>query len=416
MELISDFGKLCDKCNSLICSCIRERPIDKWLKRIHCGDSLKLAGELPNESIDMVITSPPYFQLRNYLPNGHADKDKEIGIEQDPHDYINNLVKLFNILKQKLKDSGTLWVNLGDVYFGGSGGPQSFERNSDNIKWSDESKKNPHRRDKPKYSWMKPKQLMLIPSRFAIAMQEAGWILRSDIIWHKPNAMPTSTKDRLKNSYEHLFFFVKSKRYYFNMDLIREPHKTPLNLLQNRINYDTERRGGKLQNGKIGTGNWSEHEREINPLGTVPQDTFYEDNFPKNPDSRMRLDTLSNEEKMHPLGTTPSDFFSINPQPHPFSHFAVYPLALLEKPIKAGCPANGIILDPFIGSGTTAIASEMHGNQWIGFELNNEYIKIALKRIGDYRKSKEYIDADDFKEIQKLKKDAEKTKLLAEFL
>lgn len=567
-KFFKDFAQHCDKCNSVICSCQEENPIDKWINKFHLGNAMELANQLPDESIDMIITSPPYFQLRSYLPKGHPDKEKEIGSETDPYEYINNLVKLFNVLKRKLKKSGTCWVNIGDVYFGGSGGPQSFERNANNIKWYDESNRNPHRRDKSKYDWMQPKQLMLIPSRFAILMQEFGWILRNDLIWKKENAMPTSVNDRFKPSYEHIFFFAKSRHYFFDLNSIREPHKSSLKSLQNRINYDTERRGGKLQEGELGTGQWSTNKRQINPLGRVPADSWkysehenegqntkalkerlayarnvegmehdsainhpmgktpedvikyetgYEggrklrkspndafhpagktpsdvyDNFTKNPEGMKRLNTLSTEEKMHPLGGTPDDFFSINTEPHPFAHFAVYPVKLIEAPIKAGCPkeicskcgtprfpittriggpqgdhtkfmndryteeskktehsfdasgstlsnrylefgypeykidytkcncknnyfVGGIVLDPFIGSGSTAIACEIFRRRWIGFELNDDYIKIAEQRLAEYKKQKEFFDIEDYKNLKSLQRDAVKTKPLMEFL
>ena len=532
-DFFSDFMKVCDKCNSVICSCNTENSISHWVNKFICGDSLHLANQLPDESIDCVFTSPPYFNLRRY-----SDNDREIGIEQDPYEYINNLVLLFKALKRKLKSTGTIFINIGDSYFGGCGGHQSWERESRNIEWNEQSVKNPHRRDKSKHKWMKPKQLMLIPSRFAIEMQNAGFILRNDIIWHKPNSAPTSVKDRFKNSFEHIFFFVKNNTYFTNIDDVREKHKTSLKSLQNRIDYDTERRGGKLQEGEIGTGIWS-NQREINPLGTIPQDTInYENdifnNITKNPNGRIRLDTLSEEEKMHPLGKTPSDsweydkrdenepqnytslknrqaynrkvlglehdsamnhplgkipndFFSINTYPSSIPHYAQFPQELLIRPLTFGCPKEvcikcgiprmkeyekiggpqgdhtkfmnesiktghsfdasgstlakryaefgypellfkgykqckckaefrkGVVLDPFMGVATTAIVCEKLGFDWIGFELLEKNIKYSYERLSEFKKQKEFLDVDDFKEMQKLKRDAVKTKPLMEF-
>lgn len=521
-DFFSDFKEVCAKCNSMICSCKEENPIDKWINKFYCGDSFELANQLPDESIDSIITSPPYFQLRTYSENN----SNEIGREDDPYEYINKLVKLFNILKRKLKKTGTLWCNIGDVYAGGCGGPTSWERTSEGIEWYEKSKKNPHRKDKMIYKWMKPKQLLLIPSRFAIEMQNSGFWLRNDIIWTKPNSAPMSIRDRFKNSFEHIFLFTKSKTYFFNIDEIRVPHKTSLKSLQNRIDYDTERRGGKLQEGKIGTGQWSIHQREINPLGTVPQDSWkynedknepnnfkslkqrmayarrvegkehdsainhplgkspedfikyetgYEGgkklrkppnsgpnafhklgktpndiftNFPKNPESRIRLDTLSAEEKMHPLGSSPNDVFEINTQPSLIPHYAQFPEKLIESPMIAGTPKElcikcgtpkerifitrlnnfiikqckchagfrkGIVLDCFMGAGTVAIVAEKLGFDWIGFELVGKNIEYSYQRLNDYRQSLKYSDIEDFKEIQKLKRDAIKTKPLSEY-
>lgn len=447
MELnnfFKDFATKCDKCNSTICTCMNENPIGNWINKFHLGDSFELANLLPDESIDCITTSPPYFKLRIY-----SDDSNEIGREENPYDYINKLVNLFSILKRKLKDTGTLFVNLGDVYAGGCGGPQSWEREADDIQWHEQSKKNPHRRDKMIHKWMKPKQLLLVPPRFAIEMQNAGWVLRNCIIWNKPNSAPMSIKDRFKNSFEYIFFFTKNKRYFFNIDDIRIPHKTPLNSLQNRINYDTERRGGKLQEGQIGTGIWSTHERNINPLGTIPQDfSKYEDNFPKNPNGRKRLDTLSTEEKMHPLGASPGDVLEINTQPSTVPHYAQFPETLIKPLIIAGTPkevclkcktpkeklfstrindfiitkckcdagfGKGIVLDPFMGAGTVALVAEKLGFDWIGFELVHKNIEYSMQRMNDYHESLKFNNIDDFKEIQKLKKDAEKTKHLMEF-
>lgn len=568
-NFFSDFKQVCAKCNSMICSCQEENPINKWINKIHQGNVIDLARQLPNESINLIITSPPYWNLRNYgtqpqiwetkecehqfgdlihnqgfgeagnkEPSGFqqnanvgktgalsqvgwSDSNRgqfcklcqcwkgELGSEPDPIHFVKHLVDVFESLKPKLRKDGTLWVNLGDSYYGGNGGPQSFERESRDIKWNEQSIKNPHRKDKSKYSWMQPKQLMLIPSRFAIAMQDAGWILRNDLIWKKENAMPTSVNDRFKPSYEHIFFFVKSRRYFFDLDSIREPHKTSLKSLQNRIDYDTKLQEREINPlGTVPPDSWKynefenegnntksikermayarrvegkEHDSAINhPLGKTPEDvmkykTGYEggrklrkspndafhpagktpddvyNNFTKNHEGMKRLNTLSADEKMHPLGGTPDDFFSVNTQPHPFSHFAVFPVELIRKPILAGSPkeicskcgtprypiiktefitytlnytkckckendfVGSIVLDPFGGSGTTAIASEQHGRRWILFELQHDYIKIAEQRLKDYHQSLKYSDIEDFKEIQKLKKDAVKTKPLMNF-
>jgi DNA modification methylase len=162
------------------------------LNRVICGDAVKVLKKMPDKCVDMVMTSPPYWNLRNY-----GVKD-QMGLESDPQEYINRIATIFDEVNRVLKKTGSLYLNLGDTYCGVG---------SDN-------------------SWLCPKQLLLLPPRIAIAMQDRGWLLRNVIIWHKPNSMPSSVKDRLTNTWEYLFFFVKSPRYYFDLDAIRVPHKT----------------------------------------------------------------------------------------------------------------------------------------------------------------------------------------------
>jgi DNA modification methylase len=162
------------------------------LNRVVCADASKVLKKMPDECIDMVLTSPPYWNLRNY-----GVKD-QMGLEADPQEYIHRIATIFDEVNRVLKKTGSLYLNLGDTYCNSHSGS----------------------------GWLRPKQLLLLPPRIAIAMQERGWLLRNIIIWHKPNSMPSSVKDRLTNTWEYLFFFVKSPRYYFDLDAIRMPHKT----------------------------------------------------------------------------------------------------------------------------------------------------------------------------------------------
>ena len=192
------------------------------LNQIIQGDAFEVLKGFPKESIDMVMFSPPYWGLRDYkIPKvDDVFAVGGLGLENHPKQYINRMVVLGRLLKRVLKKSGSLWINLGDTYFASGGQYEKFNPNRKEIVNDYKQPKVPHNN-----AWLQPKQKLLIPERCAIALQEDGWILRNDIIWHKPNHMPSSVKDRLTTSWEHLYFFVKSKRYFFDLDAIRQPHK-----------------------------------------------------------------------------------------------------------------------------------------------------------------------------------------------
>lgn len=199
------------------------------LGKIHCADAGKFISALPDQCVDFVMTSPPYWGLRDYGVKG------QIGLERHPQDYIDKLVAIFQDLKRVLKPHGSLYLNLGDTYYGGSGG-NNFDSDTGSTAGGSRPGKRKiggagfghiARRDKNHNgNWLRPKQLLLIPARVAIAMQEDGWILRNAIVWYKPNGLPSSVKDRLSNKYEHVFHFVKSRRYYYDLDSIRVPQET----------------------------------------------------------------------------------------------------------------------------------------------------------------------------------------------
>ncbi|MHA1225205.1 MAG: DNA-methyltransferase [Candidatus Hodarchaeales archaeon] len=335
---------------------------------------------MPDECVDMVLTSPPYWGLRDYgiqqIFGGNKDCKHEwgdeikrinsggrgykqdtnkgsffinkqcicqkcgawrgqLGLEPTPEMYIKHLTNIFNEVKRVLKKEGTLWLNIGDTY-GGSGG--------DHKEW--------HKNDAGfqgglmrgcQLKKLMPKCLLMIPERLAWSLIQDGWILRNKIIWHKPNAMPSSVKDRFSNKWEYLFLFSKNKKYYFDLDLIREPYIKPLN-----------RWGGDKLIAK-GKSTWDE---------ATGQTTY------RNRDMRPNA-----------LGKNPGDIWMINTQPFPKAHFAVFPEKLCEKPIKAGCPEGGIVLDPFCGSGTALFVAQQLKRWYIGIEMNPEYCKIAEKRL-----------------------------------
>lgn len=295
---------------------------------IYCGNGLELLKKLQNNIIDCVVTSPPYWALRDYKVKG------QLGLEPNFDDYISKLCDIFDEVKRVLKDEGTCWVNIGDTYYTKSGG--SFLNDAltpkTRIKKIGINRANAIRGQ----GLLEDKNLTLVPFRFALEMQKRGWIIRNVIIWHKPNCMPTSVKDRFTVDFEYLFFFVKNKKYYFEQQ--REPHK-----LESLSRIKSK---------------WEGH-RE-------PGSSFQGMNIRK---------------MCHPDGRNKRCVWNISTSSFRGAHFAVYPPELIEVPIKAGCPKNGIVLDPFIGSGTTAIVCKRLERNYLGFDINKKYCKIARGRI-----------------------------------
>ena len=322
----------------------------KEVNTIICGDALEVLKTFPNESIDMVMTSPPYWALRTYNVEG------QLGLEPTFQEYINKLCNIFDEVKRVLKKEGTCWVNMGDTYMGNSSYSEKGRQGYGNDKigminkkqWLDP--KYPHKeklraREHIKKGQVKEKSLCQIPARFATEMANRGWILRNEIIWAKPNCMPSSVKDRFTVDFEKLFFFVKSKKYYFEQQ--REPNK------------DISIKRAKYEQGR-------------NVLGKNPSSIGYKSDKYGMPERFIKL---------HPDGHNKRAVWTINTKSFSEAHFATYPPELCETPIKAGCPKGGIILDPFFGAGTTGLVAQNLNRNYLGIELNKEYIKIAKKRL-----------------------------------
>jgi len=332
------------------------------VNKIHhynCLDGLK---KLPDKSINCCITSPPYWGLRDY---GVED---QLGLESTPQEYVNRLVEIFNEVKRVLRDDGTLWLNLGDTYNNSPAGHKTVESlqgsSTANVGNNHQSNLNAsHSRSVIKDGVLKQKDLVGIPYRVAFALQEQGWYLRNDIIWHKPNAMPESVKDRCTTSHEHIFLLTKSKNYYFNQDAIREPVTEST---KERYNYGW---GGNQQRGYVN----GEQNHFSDYVGT----------------KKAKEDIKKGRNKR--------DVWTVTTQPFPEAHFAVYPLDLIRPCVKAGCPEDGVVLDPFMGAGTTALVALQEDKNFMGFELNKEFIDIAYKRIGK-------LDKEYYKELPEEKK------------
>jgi DNA modification methylase len=291
----------------------------------YLGDALEVVKSLESDSVDSVITSPPYYQLRDYGFTG------QWGLENDYKDYLNKMVELMSELKRILKPTGTMWINLGDTYMNNSSyceaGRQGFGKDKIGMLNKKDDK-------------ILHKSLMLIPHRFAIrCIDEIGLILRNDIIWAKPNAMPESVTDRFSKKHEFVFFFVKNQEYYFDLDSVRDKLTYPEESLKPFRKSCLSDIG--LQNGK--------HSSHSNPNGKNPGDV--------------------------------SDFWEITTKPNSKNHYATYNSELIRKPLIAGSPVGGIILDPFGGTGTTCFSAVQFDRRFIYIDANKEYYDNFVKEM-----------------------------------
>jgi DNA modification methylase len=320
------------------------------------GDALETLRTLPSASFDCVMTSPPYHLLRRYGA-GH----RELGTETDVEDYVDRLVQVCDELARVLTPSGCLFVNLGD----------SFSRG-------------------PRYG-APAKSLLLAPERLLLRLLDRGWRLRSKIVWHKANPLPNSVGDRFSTAWEPVFFLVRAERYYFDLDSIREPHKTVRKARPLKV--DAKYGGPRPA--------WA------GPLAGANDGL-----------ERIRAEGRAG----HPLGRNPSDAWLMPTASYRGAHFAVFPEELVRRPLLAGCPERvcrrcqrpwarerrrdqlgaiaptcscgaawrpGRILDPFMGSGTVAVAAERHHRDWLGIELNPAFVAMSQARVAAFRQRKE---------------------------
>jgi DNA modification methylase len=328
---------------------------------IDCLEGLK---QLPDNSIDCCVTSPPYWGLRDY---GHDD---QIGLEQSPEEYVDKIVLLFGEVKRALKDDGTLWLNLGDSYYNFRGYTdyavkQSISSNDAHVMNSPCGKRN------AKIDGLKGKDLVGIPWMVAFALRADGWYLRQDIIWHKPNPMPESVTDRCTKSHEYIFLLSKSQKYYFDYEAIQEEAAYD-------GRKDTMMKGGdKYADGEyLANGN-------ANSLSVKGRERW---KFKNLQDKGQQTHTIHEKrangevDELYAVRNK-RDVWTVNTKPFSDAHFATFPEKLIVDMIKAGCPKDGIVLDPFMGSGTTAVVARKLERNYTGFELNQEYIKIAEKRL-----------------------------------
>lgn len=300
---------------------------------LYHGDAAATLAQLPDGSIDCIVTSPPYFGLRDYGVDG------QLGAEPSPAEFVAALTAVFREARRVLADDGTLWLNIGDSYSAPTG--QGNKGRSTTLQGAGRPS---GRRDRttipaPRASQFdRPaKSLLGIPWRVAFALQDDGWILRNDIIWSKPNAMPESVTDRLSTRHEHVFMLTKSRHYWFDLDAIRDPHERAI--------------AGIRGPGGGGVGGRSKG------LGATGESHMYGNVNGKNP----------------------GDVWAIPTSPFPGAHFATMPPSLAERCIQAGCKPGGAVLDPFSGSGTTGMVATKHGRRYVGIDLNEDYLRLSLR-------------------------------------
>jgi DNA modification methylase len=329
---------------------------------IRQGDALEVLRTMPAESVHCCVTSPPYWGLRDYgMP-------EQIGLEATPEGYVAHLIEVFREVRRILKADGTLWLNLGDSYAntGGSGKNNSKLRAGRSYQ-----QHNPRIGSPPEE--LRPKDLVGIPWRTAFALQEDGWWLRSDIIWSKPAPMPESVTDRPTRSHEYVFLLAKSQKYFYDHKAIKEP------LVCSHPSGNGYKRDSRLtysdKSGARGNDEQWMPQMQRKPAGwdtgAGSHGTIHRDGRALNVEYTEVTSGLRNKR----------DVWTLKSSPTPDAHFATFPLELPETCILAGTAADGLVLDPFCGAGTTGLAALKHGRRFLGIELNPEYIRIAERRL-----------------------------------
>jgi DNA modification methylase len=343
------------------------------LNKIYNENCLTGLTMIESNSIDCCVTSPPYYGLRDY------GCSEQIGLEETPELYVQKLVDVFNEVRRVLSKDGTLWLIIGDSYAGSGKGIGSDHGKAvftdDNIKKTDWKKTN-----------LKPKDLIGIPWMTAFALRASGWYLRMDNIWNKPNPMPESVTDRCTKSHEYIFMLSKSAKYYYDQDAIKQPvtDTTVFRMSQQLENQKGSDRVPGKTNGNMKAVGPGRNPRKsvdtrggnqgsekgilamaINGRGVNGHSGYYD------PDGNIIGGGMANKKSV----------WTVTTKPFKEAHFATFPPDLIVDCIKAGCPEGGIVLDPFMGAGTTAMVARKLNRNFIGFELNQKYVKIANNRI-----------------------------------
>lgn len=305
------------------------------INNIYYGNVMDILPTLPDQSVHTCVTSPPYWGLRDYGVDG------QLGLESTPEEYVQHMVEVFREVRRILRDDGTLWLNLGDSY--------AVNRSSGATKHSGnpEFNRKSGSRERTKLGEMhipdglKSKDLVGIPWMVAFALRADGWYLRSDIIWSKPNAMPESVRDRPTKSHEYIFLLSKSPKYYYDKDTIREPYsESSLSRYNYAFNADTP-----------------SNQATSNPA------------------------TKAGNIQPNPLGKNKRSVWTVTTKSFKGAHFATFPPDLIEPCVLAGAPEGGIVLDPFFGAGTTGLVAIQNGRNYVGIELNLDYVHIASDRL-----------------------------------
>lgn len=327
--------------------------------RIIEGDCIEGMRRLEGQSVNCVVTSPPYFGLRDY---GH---DGQIGLEASPDAFVAKLVEVFREVKRVLRDDGTVWLNLGDSYASSTKGSGGKNGNLNTPSGNNEPAYFSHPR---KFNHdVKDKDLLGIPWRVAFALQADGWYLRQDIIWHKPNPMPESVRDRCTKAHEYIFLLSKAERYYFDSEAMQEPASKGA-------------AGSEFHTGKTAA-------HQLGRASTKPRTSGNKSH--KYVTAYDGSDTEEHRTKagLMNIADTPWEtrnrrsVWTVATKPYKGAHFATFPPDLIRPCILAGCPKDGTVLDPFGGSGTTALVALEEGRKAVLCELNTDYIALAHKRL-----------------------------------
>ena len=311
------------------------------------------------------ITSPPYYGLRDY------GRDGQIGLEETPQMYVEAMVEVFRCVWDVLEDDGTLWLNIGDTYYNYRGRTDAFCKQTVAKTRQDLPSHSPTRNSK--LEGLKGKDLIGIPWMLAFALRADGWYLRQDIIWHKPNPMPESVKDRCTKAHEYIFLLTKSDRYHFDSAAIEEPIQDVTALRMLRGVSDTH----KNVNGAPGQTKHSMNQPRPNVRKEFDSSmggggtSFVGHSGYRKADGTLMIKPTRNKRSV----------WTVNTKPYKGAHFAVFPEELIEPCILAGAPTDGIVLDPFMGSGTTAAMALRLGRQYLGCELNEDYKPLQEERI-----------------------------------
>lgn len=378
-------------------------PLSYWTNKVWNMDALELMQMLPAQSVNCIVTSPPYFGLRDYgtakweggnpncrheqrhqvkgskaesnsgalrdkplnicLKCGARRIDNQIGLESTPAEYVGKLVKLFREARRVLRDDGTFWLNLGDTYGRGTRGNNV----NDSLRARDLNLNDG--KIFPRSAISPEKNLMMIPSRTAIALQDDGWIIRNEIVWAKPNPMPASVKDRCTVAHEMVYFMTKCPDYWSDFDAIKEPTKevSKQRILRGRSDHHKNVNGAPGQtNHQLNT-----PRPNIRKTGGDFSKRYADAQLHHGAESHRKIYELANKR----------DVWTVPTHGTPEAHFATFPEDLIEPMILAGCPAGGLVLDPFMGSGTTALVARRLGRQFIGSELSPDYVDICNRRL-----------------------------------
>ncbi|KVZ80860.1 DNA-methyltransferase [Burkholderia ubonensis] len=352
-----------------------------WIDHCHFGDCRELMRVMIADGVKVqtIVTSPPYWGLRDYGVDG------QIGRESTLREFIDTLVEVFDLARQLLADDGTAWVNMGDSYAGsrGGGAPSVTSTLAGNghvgggpklrgITAGRRRDDEPAPRSDVHVEGLKPKDLVGQPWRLAFALQEAGWWLRQDLIWHKPNPMPESVRDRCTKAHEYLFLLTKSERYYFDSDAMREPRLSDEDAATFRGACYV---GGETDNANLGQRKVIGNRRVKVPGGWDTREGAHGSfHHGGRGEAEYRVDTGDGRRMRRSVWT-------IGTQPFAAAHFATFPEALVEPCVLAGSRPGDVVFDPFFGSGTTGQVSQRLGRHFVGFELNPDYERLQRNRL-----------------------------------